>query len=97
MRLADLEPRRLTMRADADERSNAGQGLSFICPHCFGQPSPARLAAFVNPPFDGGAPAEGVLLWTRTGDDFETLSLTPSYDASGHGHWHGFITNGAIT
>lgn len=25
-----------------------------------------------------------------------TLTLTPSVDASKHGHWHGFITNGEI-
>lgn len=35
--------------------------------------------------------------WTREGDAFDTLSLTPSIDASRSGHWHGFITNGAIT
>ena len=35
-------------------------------------------------------------LWTRSGDTFETLSLTPSVDASRAGCWHGFVTNGAI-
>ena len=34
--------------------------------------------------------------WTRSGDDFETLSVQPSIDASASGHWHGFITNGNI-
>lgn len=34
--------------------------------------------------------------WTRTGDTFETMTLVPSIDASRSGHWHGFITNGAI-
>jgi hypothetical protein len=36
-------------------------------------------------------------LWQRTGDTFETLSLSPSVDASRAGCWHGFLTNGAIT
>jgi hypothetical protein len=27
---------------------------------------------------------------------FETLSVTPSLDASASGHWHGHITNGEI-
>jgi hypothetical protein len=36
------------------------------------------------------------VLWTRQGDTLETLTLTPSIDASRSGHWHGFITNGAI-
>jgi hypothetical protein len=35
--------------------------------------------------------------WQRTGDDFATMSITPSIDASACGHWHGFITNGQIT
>ena len=35
-------------------------------------------------------------LWHRTGDDFATMSLTPSVDASKSGHWHGSVTNGAI-
>lgn len=37
------------------------------------------------------------IAWQRTGDDFETLSCTPSIDASQAGHWHGFITNGEAT
>lgn len=32
--------------------------------------------------------------WKREGDAFDTLSLTPSVDASKSGHWHGYITNG---
>lgn len=28
------------------------------------------------------------------GDTFDNLTLTPSVDRSGDGHWHGFITNG---
>jgi len=34
------------------------------------------------------------IAWTRTGDDFSSMSITPSIDASESGHWHGFITNG---
>lgn len=34
--------------------------------------------------------------WTRVGDDFATMSCTPSVDASASGHWHGFITNGEV-
>jgi hypothetical protein len=37
-------------------------------------------------------------IWTCDGlDDFESLTLTPSVDASASGHWHGFITNGQVT
>jgi Family of unknown function (DUF6527) len=39
--------------------------------------------------------------WTREGDTFETLSLTPSIRFLGFpegqpDHWHGFITKGGI-
>lgn len=32
--------------------------------------------------------------WDHTGDDFETLTITPSIDL--RGGWHGYITNGEI-
>ena len=35
--------------------------------------------------------------WHREGETFDTLTLPPSIDASQHGHWHGFITNGQVT
>lgn len=35
-------------------------------------------------------------LWTRTGDTFETLTLSPSVDASRSGCWHGFVQGGEI-
>jgi len=35
-------------------------------------------------------------LWQRTGETFETLTLSPSVDASKSGHWHGHVTNGEI-
>lgn len=34
--------------------------------------------------------------WSRVGDDFRSMSITPSLDASASGHWHGFITNGEV-
>ena len=34
--------------------------------------------------------------WTFVGNDFATLTVTPSIDASASGNWHGFITNGVI-
>lgn len=36
------------------------------------------------------------LVWNRTSDDFEAMSVTPSIDASASGHWHGFIKSGGI-
>lgn len=39
----------------------------------------------------------GELLWARTGEDFETLTLAPSINCAKWGHWHGFVTNGDVT
>ncbi len=35
-------------------------------------------------------------MWRREGETFETISLSPSVDASQAGHWHGNITNGEV-
>lgn len=34
--------------------------------------------------------------WAFSGEDFATLSVSPSIDASASGNWHGFITDGEI-
>jgi hypothetical protein len=36
------------------------------------------------------------LAWKRTSKLLETMSVTPSLDASKSGHWHGHIKGGAI-
>lgn len=36
-------------------------------------------------------------LWQREGETFETMTITPSVDASASGHWHGFVRNGETT
>lgn len=36
------------------------------------------------------------IIWKRTGETFETLTLSPSINAEASGHWHGFITKGEI-
>lgn len=36
------------------------------------------------------------MAWNFTGNDFTTLTVTPSIDASASGNWHGFITQGEI-
>lgn len=36
------------------------------------------------------------MAWKFDGNDFSTLTVTPSIDASRSGNWHGFITNGEI-
>lgn len=96
MRLLELNPRWYVF-----EDGGLRVGLTFDCPHC----QKERLGvsfhhqgheAMEDAVIHAKAPAEKI--WTLSGaDSFETLTLTPSIDASGVGHWHGFITNGEVT
>jgi hypothetical protein len=97
MRLTELNPRWWA------SEGRHGQGITFRCPHCPPDTVVVLGVAFANP-VDGGEPATDPLgpndiiavrpHWNRTGDTFETLTLTPSILF--HGHWHGFITNGEV-
>lgn len=102
MRLLELDPHWMKGYFDGPERH--GMGITFDCPHCPAGKRTRLGVAFVNP-VDGGAPMPldptgkngWRFLWRRTGDTFETLTLTPSIDASAQGHWHGFISNGDVS
>lgn len=98
MRLTELDPR--WIRAG---EGRTGMGVAFECPVHGGRCGMLGVW-FVNP-IDGGSPAEPSIeptfRWQRTGDTFDTLTLTPSVDASQNKYhdtpcWHGFITNGEI-
>lgn len=100
MRLTELEPR---WGIDADiviggvnrhDPDRHGMALTLNCPHC----RVIRLAVFFANPIDGKPPSDDATqLWQREGEDFQTLTLTPSIDASAHGHWHGWIKKGQVT
>jgi len=105
MKLTELEPRWFGGGADNKEI----HGLSFQCPHCktirlgvpFHHSAPQRMSDDQSIHH-----TLGEFIWQITGDapifdglkhgGFESVSLTPSVDASKIGHWHGFITNGEI-
>lgn len=94
MRLSDLNPRWWTFESDGPR-----VGLTFDCPHC----RHTRLGVVFH--HRGHEAIEDVYIrahsaqciWTADGEDFETLTLSPSVDVSAHGHWHGFLRNGEIT
>ena len=100
MRLRELHPR---WAIDADlviggvahhYEGRYGMAISFDCPCCAGV---TRLAVWFANPIDGLPPTDDAKnLWTRTGETFGDLTLTPSIDASKVGHWHGHITNGDV-
>lgn len=108
MRLVDLEPRWVAEFSAPDDTK---QGVSFLCPHCrarrlaifFDLPicgaPPANLKQVHRDVHENDYLADhhiGRVLWHREGDSFETLTLTPSIDASAWGCWHGFITKGEV-
>lgn len=99
MRLTDLEPRWYSARGD-----HARHGITFNCPCCVGTERASRLAVathvdgtnFDPEPDKPQTFRAGETVWAITGSTFEDLSLSPSVDASQHGHWHGHIRNGLI-
>lgn len=101
MRLVDLDPRWYSAGGDARH------GMTFECPCCRGGDGASRTRLAVALHVDGTNfdpdPANlqqfaaGETVWNVTGgNSFADISLSPSVDASKHGHWHGFITNGEI-
>ena len=100
MKLTDLSPRWATY--DGNDKA----ALIFKCPHCqeiwltcLFQPIKISHQLEIFKPegkASGGqvVPSKQNGAWVRSSDIFETISVTPSIDASASGHWHGFITNG---
>ena len=103
MRLADLDPRWVGAGGPGITREGqpvperTGVGISFECP-C-GRCGIRCYVPFHNP-LDGVPAVESRgPHWNRSGETFDTLTLTPSIlrstDKGGCG-WHGFVTNGAV-
>lgn len=112
MRLTDLHPRWIgaggpgIFNADGTPATpRHGIGLMFDCPKgCLSEIEDRGVDRHFVPfhnPLDGGPPFEqNRPMWTRTSEDFETMTLTPSIfsdPAKGGCGWHGFITNGDVT
>ena len=90
MRLADLDPGWFST-----ESGRRGQGIHFLCPHC----KNTHIIVLFSNPIDGGPASIGEDLckprWLRTGDTFDTLTISPSINSPGH--WHGWVKNGEVT
>lgn len=86
----------------APQRHGIGLMFDCVCPVCSAKRTGDRdhdwylrhFVPFTNP-LDGGAPFDAKRpCWTRTGETFETLCLSPSIlsdTAKGGCGWHGFI------
>jgi hypothetical protein len=97
MKLTELEPRWIGLNNWDGPEFHIG--VTFLCPHCLKQ----RLAVLFNPPIDPenctakiGLVFADKIKWERLGGTFETLTLSPSVDASESGHWHGNIVKGEV-
>jgi hypothetical protein len=99
MRLVDLLPRWIHP-----------QIFVFLCPHCQAVFLSCKSVAMSireqcevfekDPIGEHGVTAvlcKASCAWAIEGTDFETMTVTPSLDASAAGHWHGFISGGMIT
>ena len=96
-KLVDLNPRWMREFVARDKPPRDGYGIEFDCP-CGRGPEcewgGTICIAFANP-LDGGPVSRwGREKWQRTGDTFESLTLTPSIHAVGH--WHGWLRNGVL-
>jgi hypothetical protein len=106
MKLVDLDPSFVGAGGAgiSDKDGNpvperTGIGVSFDCPcgKCG-----VRCYVGFKTPLDGGPPrgSEGEPMWDRTGDTFETLTLSPSVyrpkEKGGCG-WHGWVKSGEVT
>ena len=97
MKLLELEPRWFSV-------DGLCCGLSFNCPCCINTEKATRLAIAVH--HHGLEAQEDIAIhiklpnqniWTIESDNFESMTIYPSINASVHGHWHGFIKNGEIS
>lgn len=110
MRLIDLKPRWVGLNPSQWgelEGPSVRFGLSFKCPHCEDRLA-VMFKPFIDPtnfaeritwalpgaPNPNTGEVKEIHWWRRTGETFDTLTLTPSIDAANH--WHGFITDGEI-
>lgn len=98
LKLVDLDPRWFKLEDDGPV-----VGLTFLCPHCrethlgvaFHHTGHAAMEDQYIRAHHPGEPDQ--FIWELLGqEDFSTLSLYPSVDASKSGHWHGFITGGSV-
>ena len=100
MRLTDLHPQWWHMHGDP---AWVHRGLTFDCPV---HGPTERLSTRFSNPIGTSEPAPGYKhYWLRQGNDFDTLTLTPSLDYTKYDNgelrdptcWHGWIQAGNVT
>lgn len=96
MRLTELEPRWLTPNLFAF-RCPCCRTMWLTCKDVAPMGWTAQFEAFEAAGLTGDfVSSRKEYAWQFSTRDFDTLTVTPSIDASNAKHWHGFITNGEI-
>jgi hypothetical protein len=90
MKLVDLNPQFL----DSSDGAR-GVGVAFDCP-CGNHDEEHRCYVPFDIALDGTRAYMHERNWQRTGETFETLTLTPSIQRLEACRWHGFITDGEV-
>jgi hypothetical protein len=107
MRLTDLDPRWLELEGRKVGfllRCPHCQGTWLSCMFearpvltgIDGQPSQFELFDKIVDDVHEVVPCRKDFAWVRDVDNFNSMTVTPSLDASASGHWHGFIQGGEI-
>lgn len=96
MKLIELEPRGIIINGYSER-----VGMTFECPCCRGTAKATRLAVYFIKDVvgdHGEALHVNNIAWTVTNPlDFDTITVSPSIDASNESHWHGFIQSGTVS
>jgi hypothetical protein len=88
MKLTDLNPQFLD-----NSEGVRGVGVAFDCP-CGNSDEEHRCFVPFDKPIGPGETLERG--WKRSGETFDTLTLTPSIQRTDDCRWHGYITNGIV-
>lgn len=98
MRLIDLEPAWLTPDVFIFRNPTGGKNWLTCKRVLMSRDEQYALIYEKNPQYAGSTVVQTNpdCEWKFDGNDFNTLTVTPSIDASASGNWHGFITNGEI-
>jgi hypothetical protein len=97
MKLTELNPKFLDSGGEGVTNADGspaperrGVALAIDCPCGCGR----QLCVPFKNPFDGGPSIYGDRGWTREGDTFDNLTLSPSIQRMDGCGWHGFVRNG---
>lgn len=100
MKLTELEPRWWRTGGEGVFNTKTGEpvperrgcGISFDCP-CGCED---RVSVPFTNPLDGGPNGYHPHGWQRTGEDFESLTLSPSIRRMDGCEWHGWVRDGEV-